>query len=51
MTTGEGGFVATNHLSVYKKLRSLRDWGRACFCSTKEQSISKDGACMHRFDN
>jgi len=49
ITTGEGGFVATDNYELYKILRSLRDWGRSCFCKGKEQNLSKEGICGKRF--
>jgi CDP-6-deoxy-D-xylo-4-hexulose-3-dehydrase len=36
MTTGEGGFVATNRSKLRKSLASFRDWGRACYCNTSK---------------
>lgn len=32
ITMGEGGGVAVNHLRLKKVVRSLRDWGRDCWC-------------------
>jgi len=46
MTTGEGGMVTTDDPQLYKTLRSLRDWGRDCWCLPGE-----DNTCGHRFDN
>jgi CDP-6-deoxy-D-xylo-4-hexulose-3-dehydrase len=43
---GEGGAVSTIHSSLYKPLKSIRDWGRDCWC---DQS-SPDGACGNRFN-
>lgn len=48
MTMGEGGAVCTNSLELYRAALSIRDWGRACFCQTGEESSK--GACGHRFD-
>ncbi|MEB3195673.1 MAG: lipopolysaccharide biosynthesis protein RfbH, partial [Candidatus Sericytochromatia bacterium] len=32
ITTGEGGGVVVNHPRLKKVVRSLRDWGRDCWC-------------------
>ncbi|NLL91889.1 MAG: lipopolysaccharide biosynthesis protein RfbH [Ruminococcaceae bacterium] len=32
MTMGEGGAVVTSDPILYKAIKSLRDWGRDCFC-------------------
>lgn len=45
MTTGEGGAVYTNNPLLHKIIRSFRDWGRDCICSS-----GQDNACGHRFD-
>lgn len=45
MTMGEGGAVYTNNALLYKCIRSYRDWGRDCMCSSGE-----DNLCGHRFD-
>jgi len=47
MTTfGEGGAVFTDDPNIYLKAKSMRDWGRACFCPPKV-----DNACGMRFAN
>lgn len=46
ITMGEGGSVSTHLHELYKVMKSIRDWGRDCWC---DQS-SKDGACGKRFD-
>lgn len=48
MTMGEGGAVCTNSNQLYRTARSIRDWGRACFCQTGEEDAS--GACKNRFN-
>jgi CDP-4-dehydro-6-deoxyglucose reductase, E1 len=48
ITMGEGGAVLTNNQEIYRQALSIRDWGRACFCQTGEES--EQGACGHRFD-
>lgn len=45
MTTGEGGAVYTNSPVLHKIIRSFRDWGRDCICSS-----GQDNMCGHRFD-
>ncbi len=49
ITTGEGGAVSIpqNDLALYRIIRSLRDWGRDCWCESDEKS--PDGACHRRF--
>jgi len=48
MTMGEGGVITTNDSSIRNTMRSLRDWGRACWCNTDEKNVF--GACKRRFD-
>lgn len=51
MTTGEGGFVATNSSRVRMALASFRDWGRACYCNTKKPGDVTEGtACGCRLN-
>lgn len=45
MTMGEGGAVYTNSPLLNKIIRSMRDWGRDCICSS-----GQDNLCGHRFD-
>lgn len=45
ITTGEGGAVATSDPLLAKIVRSLRDWGRDCYCDP-----GKDNTCNSRFD-
>jgi len=50
MTTGEGGFVATNIGGLRKSIASFRDWGRACYCNTgKPGCVVSTTACGNRF--
>jgi CDP-6-deoxy-D-xylo-4-hexulose-3-dehydrase len=52
MTTGEGGFVATNSAAIQMALASFRDWGRACYCNTaKPGDVTSGTACGNRFKN
>ncbi len=45
ITTAEGGAVLTNDLKLSKIIRSLRDWGRHCWCPT-----GKDNTCKNRYN-
>ncbi|MGN1416342.1 MAG: lipopolysaccharide biosynthesis protein RfbH [Oscillospiraceae bacterium] len=45
MTMGEGGAVYTNDPLLARIVRSMRDWGRDCICSS-----GCDNICGHRFD-
>jgi CDP-4-dehydro-6-deoxyglucose reductase, E1 len=45
ITTGEGGAVFTNDLSMKRIAESFRDWGRDCFCEP-----GQDNSCGKRFD-
>lgn len=45
MTMGEGGAVYTDNPLLHKCIRSFRDWGRDCVCSS-----GRDNMCGHRFD-
>jgi len=44
ITTAEGGAVLTNDPQLYQIARSIRDWGRDCWCPT-----GKDNTCGRRF--
>lgn len=44
ITTAEGGAVLTNDPMLNKIVRSLRDWGRDCWCGT-----GCDNTCKNRF--
>jgi len=48
ITTGEGGAVLTSDPHLARIARSVRDWGRDCWCS--HDSPSSKGACGHRFE-
>lgn len=45
MTMGEGGAVYTDNPLLNKIIRSFRDWGRDCVCTS-----GQDNLCGHRFD-
>ena len=44
MTTGEGGAVFTDNSMLNQIVRSLRDWGRECWCRP-----NRDNTCGKRF--
>jgi CDP-6-deoxy-D-xylo-4-hexulose-3-dehydrase len=44
ITTGEGGAVVTNNEELARIVRSLRDWGRDCYCNSGENNT-----CGKRF--
>lgn len=44
ITTAEGGAVFTNDALLNKIIRSVRDWGRDCWCAT-----GRDNTCGIRF--
>jgi CDP-6-deoxy-D-xylo-4-hexulose-3-dehydrase len=44
ITTAEGGAVFTNNVIINKAIRSFRDWGRDCWCST-----GYDDTCKNRY--
>ena len=44
ITMGEGGAVVVNNPQLAKIVRSVRDWGRACFCAPGESNT-----CGKRF--
>lgn len=48
LTTGEGGMVLYSNTRYDLILRSLRDWGRSCWCRGDEQG--QFGACKVRFN-
>ncbi len=48
ITIGEGGFAAAATEENREILRSLRDWGRACWCGG-ENSLLAHGTCGNRF--
>jgi len=50
ITTGEGGAVSivSDDIQLYRVVRSLRDWGKDCWCESDEKS--PDGACGRRFE-
>jgi CDP-6-deoxy-D-xylo-4-hexulose-3-dehydrase len=51
MTMGEGGFVACRTEEQEMVVKSMREWGRGCYCSGKGASCLKNGMCKKRFSN
>lgn len=49
ITMGEGGFVATSTKEQEVVIKSLREWGRGCFCSGKVATCLSNGMCKKRF--
>jgi CDP-6-deoxy-D-xylo-4-hexulose-3-dehydrase len=47
ITMGEGGAVYTHSLRLARLARTVRDWGRDCFCGYDNPP---DGKCGHRLD-
>jgi len=47
ITMGEGGAVSTDDYELQRIVRSLRDWGRDCYCYGE---VSSNGACGKRFE-
>lgn len=50
MTMGEGGYVACRTYEQEIILRSLREWGRGCYCVGPEANKLKCGTCGKRFN-
>lgn len=50
ITMGEGGSISITEddTKLYRVIRSLRDWGRDCWCESDETSPT--GACGRRFE-
>lgn len=48
LTMGEGGAVSYNDLRFERITRSLRDWGRSCWCRGDDKTMN--GACKARFN-
>jgi CDP-6-deoxy-D-xylo-4-hexulose-3-dehydrase len=51
ITMGEGGFVACKDEKQEVVVKSLREWGRGCYCSGKGSACLKNGMCKKRFSN
>lgn len=50
ISMGEGGFVGARDIDDARILRSLRDWGRDCYCEGREGQL-ENGHCKKRFSN
>jgi CDP-6-deoxy-D-xylo-4-hexulose-3-dehydrase len=50
MTMGEGGGVAINHPRLKKTARSIRDWGRDCWCDPGKNNTCGKRFCWERGD-
>lgn len=44
ITMGEGGALLTNNIELYRIIKSLRGWGKDCWCVP-----GKDNTCQKRF--
>jgi CDP-6-deoxy-D-xylo-4-hexulose-3-dehydrase len=51
ITLGEGGFVACQTEEQNIVVKSLREWGRGCYCYGAAASCLKNGMCKKRFSN
>jgi CDP-6-deoxy-D-xylo-4-hexulose-3-dehydrase len=51
ITMGEGGFVTCKTKEQEKVVRSLREWGRGCYCVGLKANLLKNGSCGCRFSN
>lgn len=51
ITMGEGGFVACNTEIQETVIKSMREWGRSCYCSGKGTACLKNGMCKKRFSD
>jgi CDP-6-deoxy-D-xylo-4-hexulose-3-dehydrase len=57
LTTGEGGMVLTNDEALARIARSIRDWGRDCYCAGGENNTcgkrfaQKFGTLPHGYDH
>lgn len=49
ITMGEGGFVACRTDEQETVIKSLREWGRSCYCSGKASACLRNGMCKKRF--
>ena len=45
ITMGEGGALLTNDSNLYRIIKSLREWGRDCWCAP-----GQDNTCKKRFE-
>jgi CDP-6-deoxy-D-xylo-4-hexulose-3-dehydrase len=47
ITTGEGGMLVSKDEDFIRAARSIRDWGRGCFCDSRSDNVN--GECGRRF--
>jgi CDP-6-deoxy-D-xylo-4-hexulose-3-dehydrase len=51
ITGGEGGFVACRTAEQEQVIKSIREWGRGCYCAGPKAAQLKNGTCGCRFSN
>lgn len=57
ITLGEGGAVATDDETIARAVRSLRDWGRDCYCNSGQNNrcgrrfSEQHGSLPHGYDH
>jgi CDP-6-deoxy-D-xylo-4-hexulose-3-dehydrase len=51
ISMGEGGFVACSNEIQETVIKSLREWGRGCYCTGKGSACLINGMCKKRFSN
>lgn len=51
ITMGEGGFISSKTKEQETILKSLREWGRSCYCTGKAAACLRNGMCKKRFSN
>ena len=51
ITMGEGGFVGCKTAEQETVIKSLREWGRGCYCFGKASACLKNGMCKKRFND
>ncbi len=49
ISMGEGGFVACRTRDQETVIKSMREWGRGCYCSGKGSACLRNGMCKRRF--
>lgn len=49
ITMGEGGAVYTDNSRLAERMRSLRDWGRACTCKICTVAVNRHSRCLKRY--
>lgn len=51
ITMGEGGFVSCKTKEQEVIVKSLREWGRGCYCAGAKAGALRCGTCKMRFSN